>query len=199
METPQQQGRQRRPSENGDLVQQQTRKRFRRQEDTPLLRRLHDNDEEEEEETERVLPVDDEGDDTASDDRRGAGASTSGSGGGGEEGGSGDDGWDEWRPLLLASPSDTSFHSYGPDDVAIVEPPHRGDDDRKICFGGGVSASRGLGVDPPAGKGRVSAEGEGAPPLLHELVVLALRLGGDVMFRAELDGMLRRYLDRDAE
>ncbi|CAN0523330.1 unnamed protein product, partial [Laminaria digitata] len=32
-----------------------------------------------------------------------------------------------WRPVILASPSGTSYADYGPDDVAIVEPPHRGD------------------------------------------------------------------------
>lgn len=32
-----------------------------------------------------------------------------------------------WRPVILASPSGTSYADYGPGDVAIVEPPHRGD------------------------------------------------------------------------
>lgn len=35
-----------------------------------------------------------------------------------------------WRPVILASPSGTSYADYGPGDVAIVEPPHRGDSDR---------------------------------------------------------------------
>lgn len=35
-----------------------------------------------------------------------------------------------WRPVILASPSGTSYADYGPGDVAIVEPPHRGDSGR---------------------------------------------------------------------
>ncbi|CAM9512096.1 unnamed protein product, partial [Phaeothamnion confervicola] len=52
----------------------------------------------------------------------------------GNNGGGDDDGGDgaappdrRWRPVLLASPCDTSYAGAGPADVAVVEPPHRGD------------------------------------------------------------------------
>lgn len=40
-----------------------------------------------------------------------------------------------WRPVILASPSGTSYADYGPGDVAIVEPPHRGDSDHVLSDG----------------------------------------------------------------
>lgn len=123
-----------------------------------------------------------------------------------------------WLPLVLASPSDTNYAGYGPDDVAIVEPPHRGDRDCGLGDGstGGSSCGRDpalIPVDPSdsaAGGGKEvknralatsdSPEaGEAATPLLllHDLVGLALRVGksSDEGFRKELQELLRRYED----
>lgn len=122
-----------------------------------------------------------------------------------------------WRPLVLASPSDTSYAGYGPDDVAIVEPPHRGD--RDCGPGDGTAGARSGGPESapiPAFSGASAAEegkelDDGAlaardlseaaetttpPLLLHDLVALALRVGksSDKGFRKELQELLCRYV-----
>ena len=121
-----------------------------------------------------------------------------------------------WLPLILASPSDTSYAGYGPSDVAIVEPPHRGDHD----WGGG-DRSAGASTDSApipgfpdnsgAGEGE-AAEDDGLAArdaseaeetsttsllLLHDLVGLALRVrkSSNGVFRRELQELLRRYVD----
>lgn len=124
-----------------------------------------------------------------------------------------------WRPLVLASPSDTNYAGYGPGDVAIVEPPHRGDSDRGLGDGttgagyGGGRDSAPIPVSPADsadGKGDEVVDGalvardllgaeETTIPLLllHDLVALALRVGksSDQGFRKELQELLRRYVD----
>lgn len=127
--------------------------------------------------------------------------------------GNDDDGHDEeergmelsWRPVLLASPSGASYADCGPDDVAIVEPPHRGDNDddrfnNELAF----LETRGRAAASPDNRSQVENknEGEGVPeasdevPMLHELVALALRVpkGGGERFRREFQALLRRHL-----
>eukprot|EP00752_Nemacystus_decipiens_P008617 g7696.t1 len=114
-----------------------------------------------------------------------------------------------WLPLVLASPSDTSYAGYGPDDVAIVEPPHRGDhdwgDSGPIAAIPGDSASA-EGKDAEDGdlaartSSEAGAEETPAPLLLlHDLVALALRVrkssGED--FRQALQELLSRYVDTE--
>lgn len=123
-----------------------------------------------------------------------------------------------WLPLVLASPSDTSYAGYGPDDVTIVEPPHRGDTNRVSGDGSSGTSSGGPDSAPNPVFPGDSAEGEGgeaehgalvaqnlsqaegtATPLLllHDLVALALRVrkSSDAGFRKELQELLRRYVD----
>eukprot|EP00903_Cladosiphon_okamuranus_P010536 g9966.t1 len=124
-----------------------------------------------------------------------------------------------WVPLVLASPSDTSYAGYGPEDVAIVEPPHRGDHDwgsggrttGDISNGGPGSAPiPGFPEGSVAGGGQEVEEGalvardlsqaeEATAPLLHHLVGLALRVreSSDEVFRKELQELLRRYVDME--
>ncbi|CAM9225138.1 unnamed protein product [Scytosiphon promiscuus] len=173
---------------------------------------------------------------------------------GGEDGGGDDGGVPEkgrrrgasrrrpWRPVILASPSGTNYADYGAADVAVVEPPHRGDS-AHVSSGGGASnggtCSNGSrpGADPSATvadqarrklvarrfENGETAAGEAAgkesglhsngalrradkgggtpsvppPPLLHELVALALRIGKgrEEEFRREFQALLRRYVD----
>lgn len=61
-----------------------------------------------------------------------------------------------WRPIILASPSGTSYAGYGPGDVAIVEPPHRGDSPHVL----GESAK----IPTIGGDGSTSASIIPAPP-----------------------------------
>lgn len=77
----------------------------------------------------------------------------------------------QWRPLLLASPSDTSFADFGPEDVAIAEPPHRPD------------------------RGQQEEGYQGTRPLLHELVGSALRVSKEDQHRflGEFQALVRRY------
>ena len=126
-----------------------------------------------------------------------------------------------WLPLVLASPSATSYAGYGPDDVAIVEPPHRGDHgwgrgDGSIEIGSRDPGSAPTAVFPGDSAGREDKEAEEggdlnirnspkaeaeetATPLLllHELVALALRVrrSSDEGFRTELQELLSRCVD----
>lgn len=109
-----------------------------------------------------------------------------------------------WRPLILASPCHTSFEGYGPEDLVIIEPPHRGDDPAMAVFaslspegedvGGGVLE-----------EGASSREGgieELPPPMIHELAGRVLKVSRgerSARFRQELDALLRRYLDDEEE
>lgn len=126
-----------------------------------------------------------------------------------------------WQPLVLASPSNTNYAGYGPGDVAIVEPPHRGDSDRGLGDGGITAtggnscrldqapstvfrgdSGRGEGKEAEGGASEardLSGAEETTTPslLLHDLVTLALRVGkrDDEGFRRELQALLGRYVD----
>lgn len=101
---------------------------------------------------------------------------------------------DNWRPIILASPCETSFTDYAPDDVAIIEPPHRGDDP--------VLTAMGLQLD---GEPLEEAYPEGLPsrpPLLHELAGQMIRLPKgekSARFRRELNALLHRYSQDNTE
>ena len=129
-------------------------------------------------------------------------------GGDGDEGGEEEkeeeeDGRRRWRPVIFASPSGTSYADYGPDDVVIVEPPHRGDDEGRVDS---IAALPDVGqrraesphsgspeeVTPDEG---LVQHGEEDPLLLHELVALALRVKkSDIQFRRELEELIGRRL-----
>ncbi|CAN0264877.1 unnamed protein product [Pylaiella littoralis] len=121
-----------------------------------------------------------------------------------------------WRPVILASPSGTSYADYGPGDVAIVEPPHRGDSAPKTPSlphsARRASTHVASGGDPAAGTSKDVGEGyelgergfkeprvATAPMLLHELVALALVVGkgSEEQFRKEFQELLRRYTDNE--
>lgn len=112
-----------------------------------------------------------------------------------------------WRPLVLASPSDTNYAGHGPSDVAIVEPPHRGDHDLGSgsasipVITGNLAAGEGIEVEDGdlVARNLSGAEETTTPSLLllHDLVGLALRVrrSSDEVFRQELQELLRRYVD----
>ena len=104
-----------------------------------------------------------------------------------------------WRPLILASPSGTSYAEYGPDDVVIVEPPHRGDDHGNVCRISPLSDLGEVTTEFPRGSPALTPDEDlvqhGEPLLLHELVALALRVKkSDRQFRRELEALLGRSL-----
>lgn len=108
-----------------------------------------------------------------------------------------------WRPVIFASPSGTSFAEYGPDDVVIVEPPHRGDDEGIIDHDAALSDVGELRAESPGGTSPEDVtpdedlvqRSEEDPLLLHELVALALRVKkSDRQFRRELEELIRRHL-----
>lgn len=108
-----------------------------------------------------------------------------------------------WLPLVLASPSDTSFAEYGPGDVAIVEPPHRGDTDGgpgSVTFEAGNFDGSSTADGASVARDLSGAE-EATPALLmlHDLVALALRVGksSEEGFRKELQELLLRYVDKE--
>lgn len=99
-----------------------------------------------------------------------------------------------WKPVILASPCGTSFTDYTPGDVAIIEPPHRGDDPALTALGLPVDG-RSLEESFPEGL-------PSRPPLLHELVGQMIRLPKgekSACFRRDLDALLRRYLEEGRE
>lgn len=110
----------------------------------------------------------------------------------------------QWRPVVLASPSGTSYADYGPDDVVIVEPPHRGDDEGSVDRNEALSDLGELSPKSPDGSPEevvpdedVAQRGED-PLLLHELVALALRVKkSDRQFRRELEALLGRRLKEE--
>ncbi|CAM9177584.1 unnamed protein product, partial [Ectocarpus fasciculatus] len=116
----------------------------------------------------------------------------------------------QWRPLILASPSSTSYANYSPADVAIVEPPHRGDSNHHVAEegrgaiapenpeSGGPPAAAANGTRGDFGDARSIPDPEDhAPLMLHELAAMALRVkpGSDKRFRLEFEALLLRYVD----
>lgn len=116
----------------------------------------------------------------------------------------------QWRPLILASPSSTSYANYSPADVTIVEPPHRGDSNHHVAeeSRGTIAPETPETGEPPVAAGNGTTGGFGdatsipdrqshAPLMLHELVAMALRVkpGSDKRFRLEFEALLRRYVD----
>ncbi|CAN0465217.1 unnamed protein product [Ectocarpus sp. 8 AP-2014] len=116
----------------------------------------------------------------------------------------------QWRPLILASPSSTSYANYSPADVAIVEPPHRGDSSHHVAeeSPGSIAPETPESGGPPAaalngrrgdfgGARSVPDPEDHVPLMLHELAAMALRVkpGSDKRFRLEFEALLRRYVD----
>ncbi|CAM9726289.1 unnamed protein product [Ectocarpus sp. 12 AP-2014] len=116
----------------------------------------------------------------------------------------------QWRPLILASPSSTSYANYSPADVVIVEPPHRGDSSHHVAeeSRGNIAPETPESGGPPAAapSGRRGDFGDArsvpdpedhVPLMLHELAAMALRVkpGSDKRFRLEFEALLRRYME----
>lgn len=132
----------------------------------------------------------------------GAGEGEEGEGEKGEE--KEEEWWRQWRPVVLASPSGTSYADYGPDDVVIVEPPHRGDDEGTVDRNEALSELGELRTESPDGSPEEAVPDEDVaqrgdnPLLLHELVALALRVKkSDRQFRRELEALLGRRLKEE--
>ncbi|CAN0061468.1 unnamed protein product [Ectocarpus sp. 6 AP-2014] len=116
----------------------------------------------------------------------------------------------QWRPLILASPSSTSYANYSPADVAIVEPPHRGDSSHHVAEEnrGNIAPEIPESGEPPAaasngrrgdfgGARSVPAPEDHVPLMLHELAAMVLRVkpGSDKRFRLEFEALLRQYVE----
>ncbi|CAN0347888.1 unnamed protein product [Ascophyllum nodosum] len=113
-----------------------------------------------------------------------------------KEGDDEDDWRQRWRPVVLASPSDTSFVDFGPNDVAIVEPPHR-------PAGGfletvALSSARML-DQSTQDAAKIAEDVEETAPPLHKLVASALKVGEEDrrQFHREFHSLLRRYVPEE--
>lgn len=138
-----------------------------------------------------------------------------------------------WRPVILASPSGTSYAGYGPDDVVVVEPPHRGkidvisshtaepspqssrSDEVRNSLRGKPAGTKRVRVQPSPDRRTTETDasswnseskvccdnGVREPPLLHELVALALRASregnNDIRFRRDFQAFLRGHMDHE--
>lgn len=65
-----------------------------------------------------------------------------------------------WRPLILASPSGTNYADYGAADVAVVEPPHRGDSAHVSPVGGASENGEKCSGGSRHGVGPISTDSE---------------------------------------